>query len=76
MEAVKRENEALRRRVRELERNASSQRQPGTDLSRSESVNTNASVPRPLGRSRAADEDEDAVNVGESAGSVGFGGGQ
>lgn len=74
LEIVKRENETLRRRVRELERSLSSRRESGQGLSRSESVSTNASVP-PQGRGRGVEDDEDAVNVGESAGSVGLGGG-
>ena len=69
LELVKRENEALRRRVRELERNLSCRRESVTEMSRRESVSTNASVPRQprpvLG------DDGDGVNVGESAGSAG-----
>jgi len=74
LDAVKRENEALRRRVRELERNLNSQRQSGADLGRSASVSTNASMRQRSGRGRA-DEEEEPVNVGESAGSIGVGGG-
>lgn len=70
---MKRENEALRRRVRELERNLSSRRQSGSGFSRSDSVSTNASIPPAIGRGRPADSDEDAVHVGESAGSAGVG---
>lgn len=72
LDIVKRENEALRRRVRELERTLSSRRQSENEMTRSESVSTNTGV-RP--RQEAADEDEDSVNVGESAGSVGVRGG-
>lgn len=75
---VKRENEALRRRVQELERNLSSRRQSVTGITRSGSVSTNASIPPTAGaggRGREAEEDEDTVHVGESAGSVGLGGG-
>ena len=75
---VKRENEALRRRIQELERSLSSRRQSGNGMTRSGSVSTNASFPRMNGtggRGRGGTEDdEDAVHVGESAGSVGFGG--
>ena len=74
LEIVKRENEALRRRVRELERSLSSRRESATYQSRRESVSTNASVPLPS-QAPAAEEEEDSVNVGESAGSVGLGGG-
>lgn len=75
---MKRENEALRRRIQELERSLSSRRQSGIGITRSGSVSTNASVPPTAGtggRGRGTEEDEDAVHVGESAGSVGFGGG-
>jgi len=71
LDIVKRENETLRRRVRDLERALNSQRQEGSGLARSESGSTNTGM-----RSRgAADQDEDSVNVGESARSVGVGGG-
>lgn len=77
LELVKRENEALRRRIQELERSLSSRRQ-SNGMTRSGSVSTNASIPRMNGtggRGRGGtDDDEDAVHVGESAGSVGFGG--
>ncbi|CAD6582866.1 MAG: hypothetical protein ASARMPRED_001089 [Alectoria sarmentosa] len=78
LDIVKRENEALRRRIQELERSLSSRRQSGTGITRSVSVSTNASIPPTTGtggRGRGTEEDEDAVHVGESAGSVGFGGG-
>jgi len=75
LEIVKRENEALRRRVRELERSLSSRREQSTGLSRRDSISTNASVP-PQGPRPTAEDGEDAVNVGESAGSVGVGAGQ
>ena len=69
LEMVKRENEALRRRVQELERSLVSQREPAaTDLSRQNSVSTNASVPPHLPLAR---DDDDVVNVGESARSSG-----
>ena len=75
---MKRENEALQKRIRELERSLNNRRQSGNGISRSVSVSTNASIPTPAsagGRGQATEEDEDAVHVGESAGSVGFGGG-
>lgn len=78
LEIVKRENEALRRRIQELERSLSSRRQSGNGMTRSGSVSTNASIPptsSTRGRGRGTEDDEDAVHVGESAGSVGFGGG-
>lgn len=71
LDNVKRENEALRRRVRELERTLSSRRQSENGITRSGSVSTNTSM-RP---SRTVDEDEGSVNVGESADSPGVGGG-
>ena len=77
LELVKRENEALRRRIQELERSLSSRRQSENGMTRSGSVSTNASIPRMNGtggRGRGTEDDEDAVHVGESAGSVGFGG--
>ena len=75
---MKRENEALRRRIQELERSLSSRRQSRTGTTRSGSVSTNASIPPTTvtaWRGRGTEEDEDAVHVGESAGSVGVGGG-
>ena len=74
LELVKRENEALRRRIRELERNLHGRRESATDLSRQDSVSTNASVPRQP--QSATEDEEDAVNVGESAGSAGVGAGR
>ena len=76
LEIVKRENEALRRRIQDLERSLNSRRQSGNGVTRSGSVSTNASIPPTAGgRGRGTEEDEDAVHVGESAGSVGLGGG-
>ena len=78
LEIVKRENEALRRRIQELERSLNSRRQSGNGMTRSGSVSTNASIPATSGtggRGRGTEEDDDAVHVGESAGSVGYGGG-
>ena len=74
---MKRENEALRRRIQELERSLSSRRQSGAGITRSGSVSTNASIPAAAdagGRGRGMKEDADAVHVGESAGSIGDGG--
>ncbi|KAI4198838.1 MAG: hypothetical protein LQ346_002686 [Caloplaca aetnensis] len=75
MDSVKRENEALRRRIRELERRLASHRH-----ARSDSESTGTGAPRPAttsghGHDASLDFDEDAVHVGESAGSVGVGGG-
>ena len=77
LEIVKRENEALRRRIQELERSLSSRRQSGTGITRSGSVSTNASIQPAIGTGgrRGTEEDEDAVHVGESASSVGARGG-
>ena len=70
LEVVKRENEALRRRIRELERSLSNRRQSESGHGRRESVSTNAST-HPRGRLNGAEEEDDAVNVGESAASMG-----
>ena len=76
LEIVKRENEALRRRIQELERSLHSRRQSENSMTRSGSVSTNASIPPTVrGRGRGTEEDDDVVHVGESAGSVGLGGG-
>ena len=78
LEIVKRENEALRRRVQELERSLNSRRHSGNGVIRSGSVSTNASIPATSGtggRGRESEENDDAVQVGESAGSVGYCGG-
>ena len=72
LEIVKRENETLRRRIRELERSLSSRRLSEPGLGRSESVSTNTST-RPQARRTGTDEAEDAVHVGESAASMGVG---
>ncbi len=79
LDAVKHENEALRRRIRELERSLRNRQQgdEGGARERSESVSTSASVPGggvSLGRGRYGekeDGEEEAVRVGESAGSRG-----
>ncbi|KAL2047687.1 hypothetical protein N7G274_000729 [Stereocaulon virgatum] len=69
LEIVKRENETLRRRIRELERSLSSRRQSESGLRRSDSISTNAST-RPQVRRAGTEEAENAVHVGESAASM------
>ncbi|KAL8852942.1 MAG: hypothetical protein Q9221_002192 [Calogaya cf. arnoldii] len=80
MENVKRENEMLRRRIRELERSLGSRRASSVSHAPSDSESTSARRPATAGgnQSESLDFDEDAVHVGvgESAGSVGVGGGQ
>lgn len=76
LDIVKRENESLRRRIRELERSLNSRRQPDMGRNRSDSASTGTSVPpNSRGHPVLIDDDDDVVNVGESAGSVGVGGG-
>lgn len=79
MEIVKRENEMLRRRIRELERTLGSRRTSSVSHTRSDSVSTGAgALPSSTGghgQGDSLDFDEDAVHVGESAGSAGVGGG-
>lgn len=77
---MKRENDTLRRRIRELERSLSNRRQSDLGRTRSDSASTNVSIqPAFSGSTQGAatgiDDDDDVVNVGESAGSVGVGGG-
>lgn len=77
---MKRENDTLRRRIRELERNLNSRRQSDLGRTRSDSASTNVSIQQTFngstqGQAVVTDDDDDAVNVGESAGSVGVGGG-
>jgi hypothetical protein len=79
LDAVKRENEALKRRIRELERTLRARRQSDASVNRarSESVSTTASVRDSIsgvgrGREREKDGDEDSVQVGESARSSGM----
>ncbi|KAI4097380.1 MAG: hypothetical protein L6R37_006816 [Teloschistes peruensis] len=78
MEIVKRENEMLRRRIRELERTLGS-RTSSRSHTRSDSASTgNGALPSITGGQRQSDTsdyEEDGVHVGESAGSVGLGGG-
>ena len=78
LDSVKRENEALKRRIRELERNLSHRRRAGSELTRSESLSTNASIPSNTGGgiqargSGMVEDEDDGVRVGESAGSLGL----
>ncbi len=72
LDIVKRENEALRRRVRELERSLGNRRESAAGLSRRESISPNVSVPRQIPHP-SAEESEDAVSVGESASRRGVG---
>ena len=77
LEVAKRENEALRKRIRELERTLSSRR--GSDAGRLSIDSASTGGPGRGGFRRQTsviDDDEDAVGVGESAGSVGFGAGR
>ncbi|KAI9881256.1 MAG: hypothetical protein M1830_005542 [Pleopsidium flavum] len=83
LDVVKRENETLRRRIRELERSLSSRRDSDAGRRRSTSATTSAGVNAGLrdsggqrGRGLEKDDDDESVGVGESAGSVGVGGGQ
>lgn len=75
---VKRENETLRRRIRELERSLSYRRQSDLDRSRNDLAATNIlnnSGVQGHAAGANTEEDDDMVNVGESAGSIGVGGG-
>ena len=74
LDSVKRENEALKRRIRELERTLRTRRQSDASRTRSESVSTTASVGVSglgRGREREKDAEDDVVRVGESARSAG-----
>lgn len=80
LELVKRENESLRRRIRDLERSLSSRRHEAGDRLRSDSASTGISirstaVGNTQDRVHTENEEEDGVKVGESAGSIGVGGG-
>ena len=80
MESVKRENEMLRRQIRELERSLACHRASSRGHGRSDSESTGTGINRSSavgghGHDGSLDFDEDAVHVGESAGSVGVGGG-
>lgn len=74
---VKRENETLRRRIRDLERTLNHRRRSELGHERSDSASTSASVSQAASGQRRPryEEDDGVVGVGESAGSVGFGGG-
>ena len=74
LEIVKRENEALRRRIRDLERALSSRRQSESGTRPNELASTNLNT-RQAAAGTAVDEEDDTVNVGESAASAGVGGG-
>lgn len=74
LEDVKRENEALKRRIRELETSLNSP-QPESDQSRSGLASTGATITPATGRDRPGDNDDDGVGMGESAASAGIGGG-
>ena len=71
---MKRENEALRRRIRDLERTLSSRRQSESGTRPTDLTSTNHG-PRQAAAGTAVEEEEDSVNVGESAASAGVGGG-
>ncbi|TVY39752.1 hypothetical protein LOCC1_G005480 [Lachnellula occidentalis] len=76
LDAVKRENEALKRRIRDLERTLRARRPSDVSRTRSESVSTTASVRdrevSGVGRGREREkEGEEDVRVGESARSAG-----
>lgn len=80
LEIVKRENESLRRRVRDLERSLNSRRQSDAPRRRSDSTSTGVSVRSATAsntheRGISGNDDDDVVHVGESAGSMGVGGG-
>lgn len=78
LDNVKRENEMLKRRIRELEATLRARRQSDASRTRSESVSTTASVSQRdsiglgRGREREKDSEEDVVRVGESARSGGL----
>ena len=71
---MKRENEALRRRIRDLERTLSSRRQSESGTAPNELASTHLGT-RQVAAGAAVDEEDDSVNVGESAASAGVGGG-
>ena len=74
LEIVKRENEALRRRIRDLERALSSRRQSESSTRPNELASSHLGI-RQAAAGTAVDEEDDSVNVGESAASAGVGGG-
>lgn len=81
MEFAKRENDNLRLRIKELERNLTNRRESDTGRGPSDSTSTTATTLPPVRgglqrRTSTMEYDDDAVDVGESAGSVGLGGGR
>ena len=80
LELVKRENDMLRRKIRDLERNLNGHRTSLAGRARSDSESTSVSA-QPTSAARAnnqgqpVDDEDDVVHVGESAGSAGVGGG-
>lgn len=74
LESVKRENEVLKRRIRDLENTLRIRRQSDASRTRSESVSTTASVRENIGigRGREREKDGEEVQVGESARSGGL----
>ncbi|KAL8715131.1 MAG: hypothetical protein Q9220_001088 [cf. Caloplaca sp. 1 TL-2023] len=79
MEIVKRENEMLRRRIRELERSLGSRRASSVSHAQSDTESVgNMARHRDISsdaKGEPLDFEDDAVHVGESAGSVGVGAG-
>ena len=75
LEIVKRENEALRRRIRDLERVISIRRQSESGTRPSDLTSTNHGARQAAAGTAVVDEEDDSVNVGESAASAGVGGG-
>ena len=78
LEIAKRENESLRRRIRELERSLSSRRESGANRRRSDSTSTGVSIQSAAvgdTQQHGSTGNEDMVHVGESASSLGVGGG-
>ena len=72
---MKRENEALRRRIRDLERVLSSRRQSESGTRPSDLTSSNPATRKAAAGTAVVDEEHDSVNVGESAASAGVGGG-
>ncbi len=78
LDAVKKENDALKRKIRDLERTLRNRSQSDASRTRSESVSTTASIGvgnsgAGRGRQRVGEEEEDGVRLGESARSAGVG---
>ncbi|KAL9099032.1 MAG: hypothetical protein Q9163_005408 [Psora crenata] len=74
LDMVKQENEALKQRIRELERNLRNRPQPDVGNARNGPLGTDAAMV--LRGQQLAQEEDDTVKVGESAASVGVGGEQ